>query len=205
MSACRSSRRLSGRSRTALPAAGAALASLLLLSACGSGTSGGGSQTNFVQGKDGIATVPAADRKPAPELSGPTTRGKHLDVSAYRGKVIVLNVWGSWCSPCNAEAANLDKVARDTKAKGVQFVGINTRDDDKAQAVSFEQRHKVGYPSLFDPTGKLLLRFSKGELNPDGIPSTLVIDRKGRLAARYMGPLTEEDLRKMVDPLIAEK
>ncbi|MFI7100126.1 TlpA family protein disulfide reductase [Streptomyces sp. NPDC050161] len=204
MSACRAPRRLTGRRRLTLLAAGAALASLTL-SACGDGTSGGSAQTRFVQGKNGIATVAVADRQKAPDLSGETTRGKQLDVADYRGKVVVLNVWGSWCGPCIAEAPNFAKVAGDTKDKGVQFVGINTRDSEKSQATSFEEQHKVPYPSLYDPSGKLMLRFPKGSLNPQSIPSTIAIDRHGRIAARSIGPITEDDLRKMIKPLIAEK
>ncbi|MEU5213950.1 TlpA disulfide reductase family protein [Streptomyces sp. NPDC020742] len=203
MSADRARSRRTPR-RLALFAAGAAAASLTL-SACGDGASGGSAQTRFVPGKDGIATVKEADRQPAPELSGETTTGKKLDVGDYKGKVVILNVWGSWCGPCIAEADNFTKVARETQGKGVQFIGINTRDSEKSQATSFEEEHKVPYPSLFDPTGKLMLRFPKGSLNPQSIPSTIAVDRQGRIAARSIGPLTEDELRAMVKPLIAEK
>ncbi|MCK7623609.1 TlpA family protein disulfide reductase [Streptomyces sp. RS10V-4] len=203
MSDSRAPRRLTSR-RLALCAAGAAAASLTL-SACGDGASGGSAQTRFVQGKNGVDTVKPGERQPAPELSGETTTGKHLDVADYKGKVVVINVWGSWCGPCIAEAPNFAKVANEDKDKGVQFVGINTRDSERSQATQFEDEHKVPYPSLFDPTGKLMLRFPKGSLNPQSIPSTIALDKQGRIAARSIGPLTEDDLRKMVDPLIAEK
>ncbi|WP_435604540.1 TlpA family protein disulfide reductase [Streptomyces sp. bgisy130] len=204
MSACRAPRRLTSRRRVALLAAGTAAAALTL-SACGDGASGGSAQTRFVQGKNGVDTVKKAQRQPAPELSGESTTGKKLDVADYKGKVVILNVWGSWCGPCIAEAPNFSKVANETKDKGVQFLGINTRDSEKSQATSFEEEHKVPYPSLFDPTGRLMLRFPKGSLNPQSIPSTIAIDRHGKIAARSIGPLAEDDLRKMVDPLIAEK
>ncbi|UNO41244.1 TlpA disulfide reductase family protein [Streptomyces sp. MST-110588] len=204
MSACRAPRRLPGRRRTTLLAVGAALTALSL-SACGNGTSGGSTQTKFVQGENGIATVAEADRKPAPDISGETTRGKQLKLADYKGKVVILNVWGSWCGPCIAEAGNFTKVAKETASKGVQFVGINTRDSEKSQATNFEDEHGVPYPSLFDPTGKLMLRFPKGSLNPQSIPSTIAVDRQGRIAARSIGPLTEDQLRKMVTPLMAEK
>ncbi|GAB7032650.1 TlpA disulfide reductase family protein [Streptomyces sp. NPDC021749] len=197
-------RRRTRRRRIILLAAGAAAASLSL-SACGDGASGGSAQTRFVQGKDGVDTVKKADRQPAPDLSGETTTGKQLDVADYKGKVVILNVWGSWCGPCIAEAPNFAKVAKETKDKGVQFIGINTRDSEKSQATSFEEEHKVPYPSLFDPTGRLMLRFPKGSLNPQSIPSTIAIDRHGKIAARSIGPLTEDELRSMVKPLIAEK
>ncbi|MFD8546732.1 TlpA family protein disulfide reductase [Streptomyces sp. NPDC059649] len=197
-------RRRTRRRRIILLAAGAAAASLSL-SACGDGASGGSAQTRFVQGKDGVDTVKKADRRPAPDLSGESTTGKKLDVADYKGKVVILNIWGSWCGPCIAEAPNFAKVAKETKDQGVQFLGINTRDSQKSQATSFEEEHKVPYPSLFDPTGRLMLRFPKGSLNPQSIPSTIAIDRHGKIAARSIGPLTEDELRGMVKPLIAEK
>ncbi|MFC8708492.1 TlpA family protein disulfide reductase [Streptomyces sp. NPDC057197] len=193
------------RGRAVLLAAGTAAAALVL-TACGSGgTSGGSGNTNFITGSDGIATVKKGDRKPAPELSGKTIDGKELDLASYKGKVVVLNVWGSWCSPCRAEAPNLVKVAGDTAAEGVRFVGINTRDTSTQPAQQFEKSYAVPYPSLYDPTGKLMLRFKKGTLNPQAIPSTLVIDRDGNIAARALQALSEEKLRKMLDPVLAEK
>ncbi|MER6983996.1 TlpA disulfide reductase family protein [Streptomyces carpinensis] len=178
----------------------------LVLSACGSGgTSGGSGSTNFITGSDGIATVKKGERKPAPDLSGRTIDGKQLDIASYKGKVVVLNVWGSWCAPCRAEAPNLVQVAKDTAAKGVQFVGINTRDTSTQPAVAFEKRYGVPFPSLYDPTGKLMLRFKKGTLNPQLIPTTIVVDRNGDIAARALQALSEEKLRKMLDPVIAEK
>ncbi|MGW2628689.1 TlpA family protein disulfide reductase [Streptomyces chattanoogensis] len=191
--------------RTAFLAAAAA--GVLTLSACGGGGSGGdgSSGAGFGRSADRIATVPPADRKAAPELSGTTTRGKRLDVADYRGKVVVLNVWNSTCGPCIAETPGLAKVARSSRDKGVRFVGINTRDTETSQATAFEERHKVPYPSLSDPAGRLLLRFPKGSLNPQTIPSTLVLDRHGRLAARTMGAVDEDTLRKMIAPLVKEK
>lgn len=194
----------SRRSRATLLAAGAAAAALALSACSSGGTSGGSGKTNFLAGKDGIATVKKGDRHDAPGIDGETLDGKKLSIDDYKGKVVVLNVWGSWCPPCRAEAPNFVKVAADTK-DDVQFVGINARDPEKGPAISFEKDYKVAYPSLYDPMGKLMLRFPKGTLNPQFIPSTIVIDRDGKIAARSQQPLNEEKLRKMVDPLIAEK
>ena len=207
---CRAPQRLNrtrshSRRRAALAAAGAAAAALAL-SACGSGgISGGSGNTNFITGKDGIATVKKGERDALPDLSGTTIDGKKLDVAAYKGKVLVINVWGSWCQPCRDEVSNFIKVAGDTEAKGVQFVGINTRDTSTGPARAFEKEYGVAYPSLYDPTGKLMLRFKKGTLNPQAIPSTLVIDRHGKIAARALQPLSEDRLREMLDPVLAEK
>ncbi|MEW2162866.1 TlpA disulfide reductase family protein [Streptomyces sp. NPDC007084] len=204
--ACRADQRpIRTRGRAALLTAGAAVAALLL-TACGSGgTKGGAGGSGFVAGKDGISTVAKADRVAIPDLSGPTVDGKHLDVADFKGKVVVLNVWGSWCPPCRAEAPNFVKVAKETASQGVQFVGINTRDPGTAKARAFEKDKGVTYPSLYDPTGKLMLRFEKGTLNPQTIPSTLVIDRDGKIAARTLQALSADKLHEMLDPVVAEK
>ncbi|TXS50485.1 TlpA family protein disulfide reductase [Streptomyces sp. uw30] len=194
------------RSRTALLAVTSAAVAALTLSACGSGgTSGGGGDTNFVTGSNGIDTAAHGKRATAPELSGQTIDGKQLSTADYKGKVLVINVWGSWCPPCRAEAKNFQTVYEDVKGQGVEFVGINTRDTSTTPAKAFEKEFGVSYPSLYDPTGKQMLRFDKGTLNPQAIPSTLVIDRQGRIAARALMPLGEDTLRSMIKPVLAEK
>ncbi|MFD3498963.1 TlpA family protein disulfide reductase [Streptomyces sp. NPDC058676] len=183
-----------------------AAAAALTLSACGSGgTSGGGGDTNFVTGNKGIDTVAQGKRTAAPDLSGATIDGKQLDVADYKGKVVVLNIWGSWCGPCRAEAKYFAKISKEYAGKGVQFVGINTRDASTGLALSFEKDFGITYPSLYDPTGKLMLRFKKGTLNPQLIPSTLVLDKDGKIAARALLALGEENLLSMIKPVLAEK
>jgi thiol-disulfide isomerase/thioredoxin len=202
--ACRADQR-PNRTRVALFTAGAAVAALVL-SACGSGgTSGGAGNSNYVSGKDGISTVAKGSRDTAPDLSGKTIDGKQLDVADYKGKVVVLNIWGSWCPPCRAETPNLVKVAKETAGQGVQFVGINTRDPSTSLATAFEKQQGIPYPSLYDRTGKLMLRFKKGTLNPQTIPSTIIIDRDGKIAARTLQALSEDKLHEMLDPVLAEK
>ncbi|MDT3396105.1 TlpA disulfide reductase family protein [Streptomyces sp. B1866] len=191
-------------SRRAAAATAVLAAAALALTACGGGVSGGGGGTGFVRGKGGVDTVAPGKRKAAPRIEGETLQGKRLNLADYKGKVVVLNVWGSWCAPCRAEAENLVTVAKDTAAD-TRFVGINTRDYGKANATRFEKEFGVPYPSLYDPNGKLILRFPKGSLSPQGIPSTLVLDRRGRIAARSLAALSEDRLRGMLKPLIAEK
>jgi thiol-disulfide isomerase/thioredoxin len=198
--------------RRAVALVGAAVSASLALSGCSSTSSGttassGTGNTKFVAGTGEITTVPKGERRDAPELSGKTLEGKKLDVDDYRGKVVVLNIWGSWCSPCRAEAPNLVAVAKaEQKAgKGVQFIGINTRDMETSQAISFEKQFDVPYPSLFDPYGKLILRFPKGSLNPQAIPTTIILDRQGKIAVRALTALTEDQLKAALDPVVAEK
>ncbi|MGY3203337.1 TlpA family protein disulfide reductase [Streptomyces sp. TE5632] len=192
------------RRRAALTV-GTAVAALLV-SACGSGgTSGGGGNTNFVTGADGISTVAKGERVAAPDLSGETLGGEPLDVADFQGKVVVLNIWGSWCNPCRAEAKYFAKVSEEYADRGVQFVGINTRDGSVGSALAFEKDFGITYPSLYDPTGKLMLRFEKGTLNPQAVPSTLILDRDGKIASRSLTALSEERLLKMLKPVVAEK
>ncbi|MFI0898545.1 TlpA family protein disulfide reductase [Streptomyces sp. NPDC020983] len=203
MSPTRAFRRRTPRRAAAL-ACVAAVASLL--SACssssGSATSSG---ANFVGGAGTITYVKAAERQEAPELAGGTVDGGHADLAAYRGKVVVINIWGSWCSPCRAEAPHLASVAQADASKGVQFLGINTRDLERSPAQQFVKRFKITYPSLYDPAGNLILKFPKGNVNPASLPATLVVDRHGKIAARVLGALTEDGLNEMIDKIVAEK
>lgn len=176
------------------------------LAGCGSGgAAGSGSRAGFVAGADGISRVARGERRPPNELKGETLQGDPLDVTDLRGKVVVMNVWGSVCPPCRAEAPLFAKVARETRAEGVAFVGIDTRDATRSAGLAFERNHGVTYPSLYDPVGKLVLYgFPRGSLNPQTIPSTIVLDREGRIAARALRPLSAASLHRMIDPLIAE-
>ncbi|MCP9945070.1 TlpA family protein disulfide reductase [Streptomyces somaliensis] len=185
-----------------------ALAAALALTACGGspkGTSGGGGNTNFVTDVDGIATLPKGKR-PAPSgLAGETLRGDRLDVADLKGRVVVLNLWGDWCNPCRAEAPHFAKVAGDLKPRGVEFVGINTR-SNRGKSIRFEEDFGIPYPSLYDRYGKIVLNgFPKGTVQPQAIPSTVVLDRDGRIAARVLKAVSEKELRSMIAPVLAEK
>jgi len=177
----------------------------LTLAACSSSSSSSTGSSNYVAGNGEITVVKPAKRQEAPTLSGKTVAGGQASLASYKGKVVVINIWGSWCAPCRAEAPNLVAYSTAEAAKGVQFLGINTRDLTASNAVRFDKRFGITYPSLFDPYGKLIQRFPKGSLNPQSLPATLVIDRQGRLAARALKPLSADDLHQLVDPIVAEK
>lgn len=157
---------------------------LAATSACGGGASTG--DKGFVIGNGIITQLPVAQRKTPGTVKGTTLEGRPLDLKDYAGKVVVLNVWGSWCPPCRAEAPTLAAAARQLAPSGVAFVGVDTKDSGPDQALAFQERYHLPYPSFFDPAGTSLLAFH-GTLNPDSIPSTVVIDKQGRVAASILG------------------
>ncbi|WP_410785992.1 TlpA family protein disulfide reductase [Kribbella sp. C-35] len=180
--------------RTALLVAG-----LLLVAGCSSGQQAAQNrqgQSGFVSGNGNVSTFAAADRKPAPELTGKTLDGKTWTLSEQTGKVVVLNVWGSWCPPCRKEAPELVAASKEL-GSAVQFIGLNTRDLDPAPAKKFVQEFGVPFPSIYDPNGKALLRF-RGQISPKAIPTTLVIDKNGKVAGRVVGEVTKQTLLGMV-------
>jgi peroxiredoxin len=142
----------------------------------------------------------APDQRPAAkDVSGTLLDGGTYDISADRGKVVVVNFWGSWCSPCRAEADDLEKTYQASKPKNVTFVGVNWR-DDRDSARQFE-RGRVTYPSIFDPDGKIAIKFEVTQVNT---PSTLILDRQGRIAVMLRKPTVESQLQPLVDRVAAE-
>lgn len=153
-------------------------------------------QTGFVSGGGTLTIFKDSERKAAPVVSGETLDGKQWSLSDQTGKVVVLNVWGSWCSPCRKEAPDLVEAAKQLGASAV-FAGLNTRDLDPAPARRFVSQFKIEYPSIYDPAGKQLLGF-RGQLSPSSIPSTLVIDAQGKVAARVLGSVSARTLVDVV-------
>lgn len=176
-----------------------------LLAACSTGKDAvdqeaGGAQ-RFVSGDGRRSEYAPADRTAPPDVTGTLLDGGAFGLASYRGKVVVVNFWGSWCAPCRAEADDLESVYTATKASGVQFVGVNVR-DSRDNAVAFERSFKVTYPSLFDPSMRVALKFRKTP--PNGIPSTVVLDRKGRVAVVLRQPLISDELKPIVERIAAE-
>jgi thiol-disulfide isomerase/thioredoxin len=161
-------------------------------------------QTRYIEGSGVVTIVPPDERQPAPQFSGPLLGDTgEFDLAQANGDVVVLNVWASWCPPCREEAPALQAVATELADEGVRFVGVNVRDNE-TDAEAFEREFGVTYPSVVDPTGTLLLAF-RDTLPPSAIPSTLVIDRQGRLAARVLDEVTETSLRDLVGDIAAEE
>ncbi len=185
------------------------LAALLACAVVSTGCTSSGGLTDKISTpqlgitKDGPTGVfPVADRRPSPPVRGETLTPGSIDVADLRGKVVVVNFWASWCSPCRAESANLTAVLAQTASQGVAFVGVDIK-DERSSAVRFDRVHQVTYPSIFDQAGIVLTRFR--ELVPQVPPTTIVLDRQGRVAARFTGALTQDELLGPVLALAAER
>jgi thiol-disulfide isomerase/thioredoxin len=161
-----------------------------------------GDGKGFVSGDGAIERV-APDQRSAPlTLSGTTLDGASWNVADAKDKVLVLNVWGQWCGPCVAEMPHLQQVWSQLSAAGkpVQLMGINYRDGAET-ARAFMRANKITYPSLEDDGGRTLLAL-RGKANTT--PTTLVLDRQGRIAARVSGPVTAATLSGLVDDVLGE-
>jgi thiol-disulfide isomerase/thioredoxin len=154
---------------------------------------------HFTSKKTGLpvvgAVIPAAQRPKAPPISGATLTGGHVSVTSLRGHPVVLNFWGSWCAPCQAEAPILARVASDTQRLGVHFVGIDVL-DDPSSGLAFEQQHRISYPNISDPNDLIAARF--GPLAPASTPSTYILDGSGRIAWAYFGRITYDQLESAI-------
>lgn len=174
-----------------------ALLSVVTLTSCSSGGISKANENAFVSGSGVAVYIQPGERKPAPDLMGPTLSGTALKIA--KNQVIVVNVWASWCSPCRAEAPLLADFA--TRLAGqVQFVGIVTR-DNLSSASAFVNRFKIPYPNFIDDS---LLASFRGSLLPNAIPTTLIIDTHNRVAVRISGEVTFALLDSMIKKVIAQ-
>ena len=197
--ASRTSRRL----RLALPAAAAAAA--LLLSGCTANDSlaaqyRSGSGQNYIAGDGSVSEYAAGNRGEPVRFSGKLIDGTTVSDKDYAGKVLVVNFWYAGCPPCRVEAPDLEALSKKYAAQGVGFLGVNLY-DTASTAESFEKDKGVTYPSVLDrDTGSVLLAFSK-TVPPKATPTTLVIDKNGRVAARILGAIPD---RSILDTLISD-
>jgi thiol-disulfide isomerase/thioredoxin len=198
------------RFRSALGAAAAVIVAVVLVAIGTAGCAGGdiGADTPGSSGQSFVGHsyestfYDVGDRPVAPTVAGSTISGQKLSLASYRGDTIVLNFWGSWCAPCRAEAPALGQLARKLAPKGVKFVGVDIRDQpDSAEA--FMQTFNVGYPSLKDPGDEIALEFHS-TVPPAAIPTTLIIDRSGRIAARIFGASTYAQLQFLISKVIGQ-
>jgi thiol-disulfide isomerase/thioredoxin len=124
-----------------------------------------------------------------------------FDSTELAGDIAVLNFWGSWCAPCRVESPEFQEVYADVQDDGVSFLGINVK-DSRQFAQAFQANKGLTFPSIYDPRGEIALTFR--EFPPSAIPSTILLDREGRVAAVYLGVVSQDDLRAVIDTLLDE-
>jgi thiol-disulfide isomerase/thioredoxin len=149
----------------------------------------------------GTKTVAAPDRGEPLTLAGSTLDGGTLDLADLRGRVVVLNNWASWCAPCRDETPELVRLVEASDPDAVAVVGMDVTDDEAA-ARAFVEEFRVPYPSIVDPEGDLLATIPG--VPPSSLPSTLVLDQQGRVAARIIGGTDAAQLSGIVSGLVAE-
>jgi thiol-disulfide isomerase/thioredoxin len=177
------------RTAVAVVAVVAAAAVTALVALAGAGGTGLGPEAGTGQVErvsSSVAVVPEAERRPLPAFAGRTLDDRAIDLASLRGRPLVLNFWASWCGPCRAEQEGLELANKALAAKDVRMVGVNIR-DDPGSAASYLEEFQVGYPSLYDRPAVLSARL--GALGPPAPPYTLVVDARGRVAARVFGVL----------------
>ena len=176
----------------------------LLLSACATPNASiqNSGEAGFISGDGTAIFLKVLDRKSAPELIALDFNGKEIDLKNYKNKVVVLNVWGSWCGPCRKEAKELQELYVKNKDSGVEFIGINIR-DSKVSAEKFITNFGITYPNIFDRDGVKLLGF-KDTLPANAIPSTVLVDKNGKVAARQLGPIERALIQGFISSLVDE-
>ncbi|WP_038170855.1 TlpA disulfide reductase family protein [Tomitella biformata] len=187
-----------------------AIAVALVAASCSTGgdaVATGGGTFDFVSpgGQTTIRYDPPAVRGAIGELSGDDLMepGVSVGLENFPGQVVVINVWGQWCGPCRAEAPALEQVALTMKDQGVQFLGINVRDNNRAAAQDFVTAYDLTYPSIYDPKMRALMAL--GSFPTSVVPATLVLDREHRVAAVFLKAITAEELQPVVEQIAAEK
>lgn len=174
-------------------------AAVLAASACAPGGSSGTFQ--FRSATELGKLYPAADRKPAGSWSGALLHGGSTSLGANHGTALVLNFWASWCAPCRVESPQFDLLYRQMKSQDVRFYGVDTK-DAKSNAEAFLDSFDISYPNIYDERGEIAIRL--GNLPTSALPFTVLIDKRGRVAAVYVGRLSAKDLQPPVEKLLQE-
>lgn len=187
----------------------AALSACALLTGCSGGSDAvdqsSGGQYRYVGATAKGKIIEIAKRKPAGNATADYLDGTDkFSLASQRGKVVALNFWASWCPPCVIETPELDKLYRSVKSQGVEFVGMTVKDPNKSAVRAFVADNKISYPVVYDETAKTALQLGKLPLAA-ALPDTVLIDRQGRVAAVYVGPVTQGDLKPVLTALANEK
>ena len=183
------------------------LVAALLLAGCTSSDSlaqqyRDGSEKGYIAGDFQIVEIPDADRGEPVVFEGVTETGETVSSDDYRGGVLVVNFWYAACAPCRVEAPHLVALHEQFEPQGVRFLGVNVR-DTATTAQAFERTFEIPYPSVEDARGEVLLNMTD-HVPPQAVPSTLVLDAQGRVAARVLGAVEESTLRALLTTVVDE-
>ncbi|MEV8612377.1 TlpA disulfide reductase family protein [Amycolatopsis sp. NPDC051373] len=189
-------------------AIGALLAAALLVAGCSTGKDAvvsGGTFTFVSPGGQIDITYPLDKRQTAPVLAGDDlmNEGKQLSLNDFAGKPVAINLWGQWCGPCRVETPELEQAAKQLQPLGAAIIGLDVRDPARDVAQDFVRDRNVTYPSIWDPSGRVLLQLQGYPRNI--IPSTIVLDKQHRVAAVFLRPVLASDLLPVMQRLAAEK
>jgi thiol-disulfide isomerase/thioredoxin len=158
---------------------------------------------NYISGDGLTVVIPADNRGDAVAYGGTTEEGDDLSSDDLAGQVTVLNFWYAQCGPCRTEAPDLQKL-HEQFGDGVAFVGVNVR-DDAAGARSFAEKFGITYPSILDVGSNDVVLAFAGDVPPNAVPTTLLIDKQGRIAARFSGAIASpSSVADVLDDLLAE-
>jgi len=163
-----------------------------------------GNGQGYISGDGAYTVIAEADRGEAIEFEGTIENGDTVSSDDYRGEVLVVNFWYAACPPCRLEAPDLEALSQQFAPDGVSFLGMNIY-DQAPTAMSFAEEFGVTYPSILDANdGSVRLAFA-GQVAPNAVPTTLVLDQQGRVAARISGVISEPSvLRSMITDVLAE-
>jgi peroxiredoxin len=177
------------------------VATLLALGAC-SAAAADDSHFQFTHATPLGKLYPKAQRKKAENSHGELLGGGRTSLAANKGKIVVLNFWGTWCPPCRVETPQFDRVYRKIHHRGVNFLGIDVK-DSRGNAKSFVHENDISYPIIYDHPDETALRL--GDMPTNAMPFTVLIDRSGRVAAVYVNAMSPVDLRNALHKLLAER
>jgi thiol-disulfide isomerase/thioredoxin len=150
----------------------------------------------------GVDTVSSQDRSDIPVIAGTTLDGDPLDVADLRGRIVVVNSWASWCPPCRQETPAFVELSKGVDPADVAVVGLNVTDDDVA-ARAFVEELDVPYPNIVDAKGDILATIPG--VPPASLPSTVILDRDGRIAARVIGATDAMELATLIASIMGEE
>ena len=162
-----------------------------------------GSNKNYIAGDGSITEINLENRGDVISFTGTTETGETVNSADYLGNVLVVNFWYAGCAPCRAEAPDLEQVYQETSPSGVNFLGVNVR--DQAPTIdTFNSRFGITYPSVIDQDGQMQLAFAS-QVPPNAVPTTLILDAQGRVAARILGQLKDPSILKTLVSDIAKE